>query len=95
VRSTDGRLAGRRAVRGRVVVSSRRGAHREPADFLISSEVTIGARRTATLESGLARNRSLIDCVPEAMVIGSPETDSEPRPGPGIASSSRDVTYGC
>jgi hypothetical protein len=78
-----------------VVVSSRRGADGDPPEFLISSEVTVGSRRTARLESRLASNRSLIEDVPEAMVIGTPETDSEPQRGPGIGSSSSDVTYGC
>jgi hypothetical protein len=76
-------------------VSSRRGADGEPAEFLISSEVTVEARRTARLESRLACNRSLIEYVPEAMVIGSPETDSERQRGAGIGSLSSDVTYGC
>jgi hypothetical protein len=81
--------------RARVVVSSRRGADGEPAEFLISSEVTVGARRTTRLEGRFACNRSLIESVPEAMVIGSPETDSEPQRGPRIGSSSSEVTYGC
>ena len=55
----------------------------------------LGKLRAAGYVLALDDFRLTPEYVPEAMVICSAETDSEPQRGQGIGSSSSDVTYEC